>query len=297
MSEKKYRFSRRDVLKGLVGLPFLGYFANRFYVQHKNAASKPKVDWSKYGISEYDPDIIPATGYAAKGDKIRLGVVAFGGRGPAIFRGLGFAQEDWASRYIKNGSPTSLLKNFLDQEDLNIEVTGICDTYTGRAEEAVKATTTTFRAGGAPQAKAPTNYPTYRDMLKDDQLDAIIILAPDHLHAEMAIAAAKAGKHIYLEKPMCQTIEEAKALRDMVKKTGILLQVGHQNRQQASYMKAKEMVRKDLLGPVSLIETFTNRNSDSGAWIRGIPEDANESNTNWKEFLGNKPWREFDPDM
>jgi len=295
--EKKYRFSRRDVLKGLVGLPFLGYFANRFYVHHKNASSKPKVDWSKYSISEFDPDIIPASGYPVKGDRIRLGVVAFGGRGPAILRGLGFAQEKWASRYMKNGSPTSLLKNLLDQDDLNIEVTGICDTYAGRADEAVDVVTTPFRAGGAAQAKAPKNYPTYRDMLQDDQLDAIIILTPDHLHAEMAMDAAKAGKHVYLEKPMCQTIEEAKALRDIVKQTGIVLQVGHQNRQQASYMKAKEMVRKDLIGPVSLIETFTNRNSDSGAWIRNIPDDANESNTNWKEFLGNKPWRPFDPDM
>jgi hypothetical protein len=51
-----------------------------------------------------------------------------------------------------------------------------------------------------------------------------------------------------------------------------------------------------VLGPVSLIETFTNRNTKHGAWIRTIPSNANESNVNWKEFLGDKPWAEFDLD-
>lgn len=198
---------------------------------------------------------------------------------------------------MQNGSPTSLLKNFLKQDDLKIEITGVCDTYSGRAEEAARAVLTPFRSGGSPKAKPAKIYSTYRDMLRDDQLDAMVVLAPDHLHARMAIDAANAGKHVYLEKPMCQTLDEAKTLRDVVERTGIVLQVGHQNRQQASYLKARELVQKELLGPVSLIETFTNRNSDGGAWIRGIPDGANASNVNWKAFLDDKPWREFDPDM
>ena len=66
-SEKKNKISRRDTLKGLIGLPVFGYFASRLYAGHKNAISKPKLNWSDYGISEYDPDIIPATGYSTKG--------------------------------------------------------------------------------------------------------------------------------------------------------------------------------------------------------------------------------------
>ena len=88
-SEKKIKISRRDTLKGLIGLPFLGYFANRFYVSNKKTPLKPKVNWDEYGISEYDPDIIPATGYSTKGDKIRIGVVGNGGRGPSIYQALG----------------------------------------------------------------------------------------------------------------------------------------------------------------------------------------------------------------
>ena len=65
----------------------------------------------------------------AQGKKLRIGVVGYGGRGEAIFRALGFAPEKWAKRFMDNGKPTSLLKNFLDQDDLNVEITGVCDTY------------------------------------------------------------------------------------------------------------------------------------------------------------------------
>ncbi|MDX1315211.1 MAG: Gfo/Idh/MocA family oxidoreductase, partial [Eudoraea sp.] len=293
----KNKYSRRDVLKGLAGLPFLGYFANRFYASQKESASLPEVDWSEFGISEYDPEIIQVAGNTVPGKKIRIGVVGYGGRGDYIFRALGYASDEWAKNYMNKGKPSSLLKNFLDQDDLNVEITGVCDTYGPRAERGATNAATTIRAGGAKPGKPAKIYPSYKDMLADDQLDAIMIQTPDHLHAKMAIDAANAGKHIYLEKPMCQTAEEAKELRDTIKKTGVVFQVGHQNRQQASYKKAKEIVGKGILGPVSLIETFTNRNTDHGAWIRGIPDDANETNVNWKEFLGDKPWREYDPDM
>ncbi len=293
----KYKFSRREALKGLAGLPFLAYFANRFYVNQRESTPPLKLDWSEYGISEFDPDILPIAGKPTSGEKLRIGVVGYGGRGDAIFRALGFASEKWAGKYMEQGKPASLLKNFLDQDDLNIELTGVCDTYKGRAAAAAKNAITPFRSGGSKQGKQPNIYPNYRDMLSDNQLDAIMILTPDHLHAKMAIDAANAGKHVYLEKPMCQTADEAKVLRNVIKKTGVILQVGHQNRQQASYRKANEIISKNILGPVSLIETFTNRNTDSGAWIRGIPDNANASNVNWKEFLGDKPWREFDSDM
>ena len=155
INEMKQKYSRRDLLKGMAGVPFLGYFASRFYVSQKESATRPKVNWSKYGISEYDPDIIPALRYATNGNKIRVGVVGNGGRGAAIFRALGYAQESWASRFIKNGSPTSLLKNFLDQDDLNIEITGVCDTYTGRAESAAATVVANSHCSGKKCFNAP----------------------------------------------------------------------------------------------------------------------------------------------
>jgi predicted dehydrogenase len=197
---------------------------------------------------------------------------------------------------MNDGLPNANLQNFLRQDDLNVEITGVCDTYSVRAAEAAAIASTTVRAGGANQQKNPKIYATYREMLDDDQLDAMVILTPDHWHARMAIDAAGAGKHVYLEKPMCQTAEEAKLLREVVRQTGVVLQVGHQNRQQASYIKAKEIIDKGVLGEVSAVETYTNRNNDHGAWIRGIPQQATEANVNWEEFLGDKALRPLDLD-
>jgi len=75
-----------------------------------------------------------------------------------------------------------------------------------------------------------------------------------------------------------------------------VFQLGHQNRQQMSYKMAKEILNKNILGMITLIETYTNRNSDHGAWIRGIDQRGNPDTINLKEFLGNATWHEFDPD-
>ncbi len=294
--DKKYNTSRRDTLKGLIGLPILGYFANRFYVNYNSDVKRPEVNWGEFGITQDNSNIIPAANYSVKGDKIRLGMVGMGGRGTQILKALGYVSEEWSEKNSVNGSPNSIFKNFLDQEDLNIEITGVCDTFSLRAEDAAEIVASPVRSGSSKQAASPKIYPTYRDMLQDDRLDAILVLTPDHWHAKMAMDAAKAGKHVYLEKPMCQTADEAKTLRNIVKETGIILQVGHQNRQQASFIKGREMVANGVLGPVSLIETFTNRNTDGGAWIRRIDPRANASNLNWKEFLGDKSWCELDLD-
>ena len=79
---------------------------------------------------------------------------------------------------------------------------------------------------------------------------------PDHWHAPMAIAAAKAGKHVYLEKPMTHSIEEAIELRNTIKSTGVVFQLGHENRQQMSFRIAKELIQKGVLGNVSMVQTI-----------------------------------------
>jgi predicted dehydrogenase len=292
---KKGNISRRDTIKALATIPVLGYFANRFYAKYEN-------EWRTMGSVHPDLGItdtsiqIPAAGYSAEGKKICIGLVGNGFRGPQLLRAFGFAGQKWAEDKTDNGIPNSTVQGFLAQDDLKVEITGVCDTFSPRAEEAAEIISSPVRSGGAGQSGRPKIYSTYREMLADENLDAVIINTPDHWHAKMAIDAARAGKHVYLEKPMCQTAEEAKALRNVIRETGVILQVGHQNRQQASYIMAKNIVDKGVLGPISLVETYTNRNNDHGAWIRGIPENANASNINWKEFLGDKSWREMDLD-
>ena len=293
---KTYRFSRRDILKGLATVPVLGFFSERVYSKYYSEKAASKVILPDLGVSSSAESIIPSANLKSGGEKIRVGIVGNGMRGPQIFRALGFADTQWADKQMKDGLPNANLLDFFRQDDFNVEITGVCDTFSIRADHAVSIAASKVRSGGALQQRNPKIYPTYRHMLQDDNLDAIVILTPDHWHAQMAVNAARAGKHIYLEKPMCQTAEEAKLLKKVIGETGVVLQVGHQNRQQASYIKAREIIDKGVLGDISAIETYTNRNSDHGAWIRGIPEGANATNVNWQEFLGEKEPRPMDLD-
>ncbi|MCX6256191.1 MAG: Gfo/Idh/MocA family oxidoreductase [Bacteroidia bacterium] len=154
-----------------------------------------------------------------------------------------------------------------------------------------------IRPGGGKGTTKPVKiYPTYREMLESKDIDAVVICTPDHWHAPMAIAAAKAGKHVYLEKPMTHSIEEAIELRNTIKSTGVVFQLGHENRQQMSFRIAKELIQKGVLGTISMVQTHTNRNGLDGAWIRKrkFDDQGTTENINWKEFLGNTPWYEFD---
>ncbi len=290
------RISRRDILKALLGLPVLGLFGQRFYAKYsrdiKNSAP-PLVE----GAAELDsPITIPSARYPV-GERIRIGIVGYGMRGPQIFRALGYADETWIKKTTaKDGKPNTYQEMFFQQEDLNVEITGVCDTCLPRGQDMADHAVSLYRSSGGTQQSIPKIYRTYREMLSDNKIDAIMILTPDHWHATMAIDAARAGKHVYLEKPMTQTEAEAKELVKVIEETGVTLQVGHNNRQQASYFKAREVIDSGFIGNVSSVETFTNRNSDDGAWIRAIDPRANESTVLWKEFLKDKQWRELDLD-
>jgi predicted dehydrogenase len=291
------KYSRRDIIKAMASIPVLGFFAQRVHVKFKTdikpESTAPRDDIAGLG----KPIHIPANVLPSEGKHLRIGIIGNGTRGSQTFRALGFADKDWVGRSTRDdGKPSLLLELFYQQDDQNVEIAAVCDTFAPRAEDAAIVCTTPHRAGGAALQDRPVIYPTYREIIADESIDAVLIQTPDHWHARMAIDAARAGKHVYLEKPMCQTAEEALELRKVVEETGIVLQVGHQNRQQASYIKAREVIGRDLIGKISSVETFTNRNSDHGAWIRGIDEHANGSNVNWKEFLGHKAWRELDLD-
>ena len=106
-----------------------------------------------------------------------------------------------------------------------------------------------------------------RKMLESPEMDLVLIATPDHWHSTMAMEAAKAGKHVYVEKPLSWTVPETYQVRQVVKETGIVFQLGHQGRQTDSYIRAKEIIDKGLIGKVSLIEVCTNRNDPNGAWV------------------------------
>jgi len=293
------KFQRRDFLKGLATLPVLCYFG--FSVKDSIGSELGKKEANNLedlGIKSLDAPrikLVPSQNYGT--NKIRVGLVGNGWRGPDLMRALGYAHPEWIKKNTKDGKYNEEIVSYLEQEDLNVEFAAVCDTFTKRAVQGVETSMNEIRPGkNQGKAKPAKSYPTYREMIADKEIDAIIIATPDHWHAQMAIDAAKAGKHVYLEKPMTHTIEEAIELRNTVKSSGIVFQLGHQNRQQMSYKIANELVRKNMLGIITQIETYTNRNSDHGAWIRDIDKLGTLETINWKEFLGKAPYEEFNPD-
>jgi predicted dehydrogenase len=173
------------------------------------------------------------------------------------------------------------LSDFLEQENLNVKVIGVCDVFDVNAEQALIA--------GKEAGNTPKRYSHYLELLEDKNIDAVVIATPDHWHAPMAIAAAKAGKHVYVEKCMTHKVQETYDLYDAVKSSGIVFQLGHQHRQTQSFLTAQDIIEKNVLGHVSLIQTNTNRNDDNGAWQYDIHEKASPETIDWGQFLGNAP--------
>jgi len=282
--------SRRDVIKGLATIPVLGGVIYSAYRKMKYDRILRSSIFSEIGVN---PESGNSTDYVQpdRSKEIRVGIIGFGIRGEQLTRAAGFATEDWLKtqreRAEKTGNDVTL-QTFLGQDNLNIKVNGVCDIFDIRNDIIQKTVSTKDH-----QAK---KYHNWEDLVHADDFDAVIIASPDHWHAPMAIEAARSGKHVYVEKPMTHQIQETYDLYDIVKKSGIKLQLGHQHRQTESYEKARDLIRKNVLGKITLVQTNTNRNSGNGAWQYDIHPDASPKTIDWQRFLGNAPQIPFNLD-
>jgi predicted dehydrogenase len=229
--------------------------------------------------------------------KIRLGIIGTGGRGRSLLKAAGFLNPAIVDQYIEDARENKADKRyeeFLEQDDLNVAVNGVCDIYDVNAEKGIKACANIHRnPSDGEMGKIPKRYKTYRELLAADDIDAVIIATPDHWHGLMTIEAARAGKHVYCEKPLTWQVDETYEVMKAVKDNNIVFQLGHQNRQTESYFRAKEAYDKGVLGKVNLIEVTTNRNSPNGAWVYDIDEEAGPHNIDWAQFLGPAPDHPF----
>jgi predicted dehydrogenase len=135
----------------------------------------------------------------------------------------------------------------------------------------------------------------YRDVLARPDVDAVIIATPDHWHRQIAIDAMKAGKDVYVEKPIVQELDEGALVIEAEQQTKRILQVGSQRVSSIVYAKARELFRAGAIGELNLVEAWINRNSPTGAWQYSIPPDASPQTIDWDRFLGRAPKRPFEP--
>ncbi len=161
-------------------------------------------------------------------------------------------------------------------ESPETRVNAVCDIYAPRLDAGVSKT-------GA------KGYKDYRKLLADSSVDAVIICTPDHWHAPMAIDAMRAGKDVDVEKPMCMTIDEAKAMVRVSGETQRILSVDSEHMAHGIWEPARRAVAEGVLGKILWNQTSRSRNARQPPWNYPIDPGASEANLDWEAFLGNAP--------
>ena len=143
------------------------------------------------------------------------------------------------------------LNGFINRGD--VQVLAVCDVDTTRREHAKKLVDEAYSKAAGATYKGCDGYNDFREVLARKDIDAVVIATPDHWHAYIAIAAVRAGKDVYCEKPLTHNIHEAIELVKEVRKAKRVFQVGSQQRSSKEFRVAAELVRNGVLGRVSAI--------------------------------------------
>jgi predicted dehydrogenase len=178
-----------------------------------------------------------------------------------------------------------LLKKWRDAKQNNVDVVHVCDVYRRRLDVA------------ASDLGIATKSMDYRRVLDDKNVDIVLIATPDHWHHKIAREAMEAGKDVYVEKPMCHTIPQAKDLVATQRRTGRVVQVGPQSTSNDVYGKVAAEIAKGAIGPVVLITSSYARNGTAGEWrnyglrlpggLEGVDMDAKPGpDLDWDMWLG-----------
>ncbi len=155
-----------------------------------------------------------------------------------------------------------------------------------------------------PRLKDPATpiHRDYRAVLDDRNIDAVVIATPDHWHAQMTLDALDAGKHVYVEKPMTYSLDEAIRVRDAARRSRRVIQVGYQRRTLAHFHKARQIVQSGVLGQITQIQLWSSRNRTVPPWrayntytTPGLPEKSGPEHVDWERFQANRPPRPYDP--
>lgn len=200
-------------------------------------------------------------------DRINVAVIGTGGRGFYV-----------AERYRRYG----------EKHENSCQLVAVCDVYQKR----VTAAKEYFKVDGTLD---------YREILARKDVDAVIVATPDHWHARVALAAMDQGKDVYLEKPMCHTIEEVKQLREAVKSKQRVMQVGSQTTSGDQWWKARKALEDGMIGEMIMSQGSYHRNSVEGEWNWKIdkeagPDGKGDNYIDWKTWLGPAPKRGYDAD-
>src|SRR5438046_136803 len=185
-----------------------------------------------------------------------------------------------------------LMGEFLKKKET--QTVAVCDVDTTRRENAQKTVENFYAKQTASGAwKGCRAYGDFRDLLARKDIDAVVIATPDHWHAFIAVAAAKAGKDIYCEKPMAESIHEARAMVKAVRKNKRVFQTGSMQRSSKEFRTACELVRNARIGKITRVEVAVG---GPGKWC-DLPAEMEEPGLDWNMWLGPAPLRPYHSEL
>jgi predicted dehydrogenase len=168
-----------------------------------------------------------------------------------------------------------------------IQIVAICDVDKMSRDEAHAKVVESHKARNKPTDIALYN--DFREVLARKDIDAVLIATPDHWHAIPVIEACKAGKDIYCEKPMSLTVAEAWQMHDAVRKHNVVFQTGSQQRSDARFRHACQLVRNGYIGELKTVHANVGGPSK---WC-DLPEEPVPAGLDWDRWLGQAPVRPF----
>jgi predicted dehydrogenase len=207
-------------------------------------------------------------------DKIRMGFIGIGNRG------------------------SQLLELFMQNKD--VEIAALCDVYEPyllRDRKKVDPRYLADRAGQVPKMgekfpAKPALYSDYRKLLEDKSIDAVCIATPDHWHAIQMIDAVRAGKDVYVEKPLTQTIKEGRAMVNVCKAGNRVVAVGLNRRGNEVYQKLAKEIPAGKIGQVTVARAARVSNMFPGG-IGKLKAEQPPKDLNWDMWLGPRAYRPY----
>ena len=167
-----------------------------------------------------------------------------------------------------------------------VQAVAVCDVYQPNLEKA--AAIARQKGHQAREVK------DFREILADKSIDAVCISTPDHWHPYMTVEACKAGKDVYVEKPVCLSLNEGQAMIQAVRKYKRVVQAGTWQRSGAHFQKACEIVRSGMLGKVAFARTWIYNNMPAEG-IGNPGDGVAPPGLDWDLWLGPSPQRTFNP--
>lgn len=209
------------------------------------------------------PSIVPASVFGKNAPSNRINVAAIGtGRISRTHDMPGVWQHDYA------------------------QLIAVCDLDSKRASEGKRLVNDYYTKRDGKPFDGVKAYTDYRELLRNKDIDAVLISTPDHTHAMIGVAAARAGKHIYMQKPASLTIAEGRIISNVVQKSGVKFQVGSQQRSSEQFRYAAELVRNGRIGELKTVyvglpgdppggkrdEMPVPKNLDYDMWLASTPK-------------------------